>query len=135
MSSERLCSLLLLVLIALLLPSGASPCFAQTQKRRPSLGRFAKCFPPEISPRQVAVYGGPGKRNVTVEGVLTKLKARCSKDRLLDSRKKEIRFFKKTCWGYPPPNYLELQAEESRQLTLLKASYTVVVIECDPRIP
>jgi hypothetical protein len=134
MSNERLCSLLLLVLIALL-PSGASPCFAQTPKRRPSLGRFAKCLPPEISPREIAVYGGPGKKNVTVEEVLTKLKARCSKDRLLDSKKKEIRFFKRTCWGFPPPNYLELQAEESRQLAQLKASYTVVVIECDPRIP
>jgi len=126
---------MLAALIALLLSSVAGHSFAQTQKRPPRSGRLQGCLPPDISPGQVAVFGGPGKKNVTVLGVLTKLKARCSKGRLLDSGKREIRFFKKTCWGHPPPNYLELQAEESRQLAQLKANYTVVVIGCDPRIP
>jgi hypothetical protein len=135
MTSERLCSLLLAALIALLLSSVGSPSFAQTHKRRPKSDRFQRCLPPDISSRQVAVYGGPGGRNVTVADVLTKLKAGCSKGRLLDSKKREIRFFKLTCWGHPPPNYQELQAEESRNLALLQASYTVIVIPCDPRIP
>jgi len=126
---------MLAALIALLLSSVAGHSFAQTQKRPLRSGRLQGCLPPDISPGQVAVFGGPGKKNVTVLGVLTKLKARCSKGRLLDSGKREIRFFKKTCWGHPPPNYLELQAEESRQLAQLKANYTVVVIGCDPRIP
>jgi hypothetical protein len=135
MSTERLFSLMSAALIALLLSNVTGHSFAPTQKRPPRSGRLQGCLPPDISSDQIAVYGRPGKKNVTVLGVLTKLKARCSKGRLLDSRKREIRFFKKTCWGHPPPNYLELKAEESRQLALLKSSYTVVVIECDPRIP
>jgi len=135
MSSKRICSLLLAALTALLLSGVESPGFAQTQKNRPNSGRFQKCLPPDISPRQVAVYGGRGKRNVTVADVLAKLKAQCSKGQLLDSKKREIRFFKMTCWGHPPSNYQELQAEERCNLALLQASYTVVVIACDPRIP
>jgi len=135
MSNQRLCSLLLAALIALLLSGVGSRGFAQTQKRDAQSRRFQSCLPPDISSSQIAVYGGPGKRNVTVGGVLAKLKARCRKGQLLDSRRREIRFFKMTCWGYPPPNYQELQAEESRNLASLQASYTVVVIPCDPRIP
>jgi hypothetical protein len=72
---------------------------------------------------------------VTVGQKLKELNARCVKGRIMGSNNKEIRFFRIACWGIPPPDYQEMQAEQKRKLAALKAKYTVIVIGCDPRIP
>jgi hypothetical protein len=107
-----------------------------TQRHKPvrkQLSKLAACLPSNVHLDQIAVYSRP--RNVTVGEKLKKLKARCSKGRIVGSDSKEIRFFRVACWGFPPPDYEERQAEQKRELEELKAKYTVIVIGCDPRIP
>ena len=124
-----------LLLTVLLWAGFASPAVAHKQGRPKVSSSFQSCLPPDIKENDIVVYGGSGRKNITVASTLKRLKARCSAGRLLNARRKEIRFFKKTCWGHPPPNYLELQRAEQRELALLKSTYVVIVIECDPRIP
>jgi len=46
---------------------------------------------------------------VTVGQTLKKLKARCFRRKLIDGRKREIRFFQlQGCWGNPPEDYLTI---------------------------
>jgi hypothetical protein len=72
--------------------------------------KIAACMPSDVRLEEVAVYNR-GK-NILVAEKLKSLNARCSKDRLVDRRRNEIRFFRRSCSGYPLPNYLEIQAEE-----------------------
>jgi hypothetical protein len=115
-----------------LLTSANSSAFAQKPK---DSNRFRSCLPAGIAASDVVEYRSNCKKNVTVASKLTKLNAQCKGTQLFDRNKKEIRFFKKTCWGHPPPNYQELKTEERRNLELLQSRYVVIVIECDPRIP
>lgn len=95
--------------------------------------KISVCMPADVRTDEVAVYDG--RKNITVAERLKSMNARCNRNRLVGRNQKEIRFFRRACYGYPPPNYLELQAEQSRKLEELKAKYIVVVIGCDPRIP
>jgi hypothetical protein len=99
-------------------------------------GRDAtKCLPPDVRPDGVVSYGRTAKENVTVAKKLRELKARCHHGKLVDRNKREIRFFRVSCWGHPPPDYLEIKEKERAELEKLKKTYTVVVMSCDPRIP
>jgi hypothetical protein len=60
------------------------------------------------------------------------MNARCRKGKLLDRKGREIRFFHVSCWGNPPPDYLEIQQQEKAKLVKLKRRYTVIVLGCDP---
>ena len=75
-----------------------------------------------------------GKENVTVERKLAELRARCRKQKLVDGKGREIRFFHPSCWGNPPPDYLEIKTRENEQLQSLKKRYTVIAFSCNPMI-
>lgn len=71
-------------------------------------------------------------KKITVADSLKSMKAKCSKGKLVDSRKKEIKFFRiEGCWGNPPEDYLEIQARQRRELADLKKKYTVIEISCN----
>jgi hypothetical protein len=110
---------------------------AQAQKKQTKIAPPAvlACLPSDVQPDEVVEYGVNSKRNITVIEKLKQLHATCRRGRLISRDGKQIRFFRFQCWGNPPPNHLELQAEQSRQLKKLKARYTVITINCDPRIP
>ena len=105
----------------------------QSKSVRKQLAKLAVCLPADTSLDQIATYSP--KRNVTVGEKLIELNARCVRGRVVGANNKEIRFFRNACWGIPPPDYLEIQAEQKRKLAQLKKKYTVIVISCDPRIP
>ena len=91
------------------------------------------CLPKDVQKDEVVSYGRNGKQNVTVEKKLIELKARCRNGKLVDTKNKEIRFFRVSCWGNPPSDYLEIQKRESKELEKLKKRYTVILMTCDPR--
>lgn len=127
-------SLVLLGAAFILLTDLAGDSFAHRLRHRRSPTVDA-CLPPDVRASETAVYGFNGKKNVTVAGRVKELEGRCRNGQLVGPDKKQIRFFRISCWGYPPPNYQEIRAEEERTLKALKAKYTVIVINCDPRIP
>jgi hypothetical protein len=92
------------------------------------------CLPKDVSADDVVTYGGGDEGNVTVKKTLAKMKARCRKGKLVDSRRREIRFFRPACWGRPPSDYLEIKRRESEEFEKLKRRYTVIVFSCSPLI-
>lgn len=94
--------------------------------------KLASCLPANVQTSDVAVYKSP--RNITVGDKLKTLKAQCKKGRLIGGDRREIRIVRPECFGFPPPDYQEIQERQRRELQRLKAKYSVIVIECDPRI-
>ncbi len=92
------------------------------------------CLPKNVQLDEVVSYGRTADGNVTVEKKLREIKARCRHGKLVDKKKKEIRFFRGSCWGNPPPDYLEIEQREHAELQKLKKRYTVIVFGCNPRI-
>ena len=82
----------------------------------------------------VVSYGLKGRQSVTVEKKLTEIKARCRRGKLVDAKGREIRFFHPSCWGNPPPDYLEIRQREDKEFAELKKRYTVIVFGCNPMI-
>jgi hypothetical protein len=71
---------------------------------------------------------------ITVKQILTELKAKCLRGKLLDSKRKTIRFYNlQGCWGNPPANYLEILNQQKKELAILRKKYTVVEMTCNPR--
>jgi len=95
------------------------------------LPRFA-CLPADTGLDEVVTYSRSAKPNITVRDRLIKMKARCRRGKLVDARRREIRFFHPTCWGNPPPDYLEVQQREKEDLAKLKRRYNVIVFTCNP---
>jgi len=91
------------------------------------------CLPKDAQLNDVVTYGTTNG-NVTVEKTLIKMKAQCRKGKLVDAKRREIRFFRPSCWGNPPADYLEIQQRENAELQKLKATYAVIVFSCDPMI-
>ena len=89
-------------------------------------------MPKNVRLDEAVSYGRGGKENVTVGKKLLEMKARCRNGKLVDARNKEIRFFRISCWGNPPPDYREISRREHEELTKLKKRYTVIVMTCDP---
>ena len=91
-------------------------------------------MPKDVTADQVVSYGLKGTQKVTVEKRLIELKARCRSGKLVDAKGREIRFFHMSCWGNPPPDYLEIQERQNKELAELKKRYTVIVFGCNPMI-
>ena len=107
-------------------------------------GRPLVCLPAGIKPdtivtsERVMSKGSTSIRTVTVGELLTKLRARCKKGKLVDGRGRSVYFYRLVgCWGNPPADYQELLEKQKNELTRLKRKYTVVEISCnqdgDPR--
>jgi len=95
-------------------------------------GRKYDCLPTDVRLSDVVTYDRAGKANVTVEKTLISLGAKCRNRKLIDREHREIRFFRLSCWGRPPLNYLEIEQKEDEELRKLKRKYTVVVFGCNP---
>ena len=83
---------------------------------------------------EVVTYGKSAKANVTVEKRLIEMRGQCRNGKLVDSRRREIRFFRPSCWGNPPPDYLEIQQREHAELEKLKRTYAVIAFGCNRMI-
>ena len=92
------------------------------------------CLPKDVRLDDVVSYSKTAKKNVTVEKTLIQMKAQCRKSKLTDAKRREIRFFRPSCWGNPPEGYLEIQQRENSELQKLKRTYAVIVFGCDPMI-
>jgi hypothetical protein len=72
-------------------------------------------------------------KDKTVKQTLKMMKAKCSKGKLVDSKKREIRFYNlQGCWGNPPADYGEIMENQQKELAELKKKYTVIEISCNP---
>ena len=92
------------------------------------------CLPENVRSDEVVSYARDPKQNVTVEMKLDELKARCRHGKLVDANNREIRFFRVSCWGHPPSNYLEIKEKEKADFEKLEKNYTVIVFGCNPRM-
>ena len=73
---------------------------------------------------------------ITVKDKLNKMKSRCAKGKLVDGKRREIRFyFLQGCWGNPPANYLEILNRQNSEIEQLKKQYTVIEMTCNPDGP
>jgi len=106
---------------------------SQQSKHPAQRSKFA-CLPKDVQSDEVVTYARAAKGNVTVERKLMEMKAQCRQGKLVDARRREIRFFRPSCWGNPPADYLEIQQRENAELQKLKATYTVIVFGCDRMI-
>lgn len=92
------------------------------------------CLPEDVRADEVVSYDVEGKSSITVKKKLIELKARCRRGKLVDAKGREIRFFRISCWGNPPEDYLEIQKREGEALAELKKHYSVIVFGCNPMI-
>jgi len=99
----------------------------------PPKSKFS-CLPKDVQLDEVVTYGKGAKGNVTVEKRLLEMKAQCRNGKLVDAKRREIRFFRPSCWGNPPPDYLEIQQRENTELEKLKRTHTVIVFGCNRMI-
>jgi len=93
-----------------------------------------ECLPKDVHLDDVVTYRKTTKGNVTVEKTLIQMKAQCRNHKLVDAKRREIRFFRPSCWGNPPADYLDIQQRENSALQKLKRTYAVIVFACDPMI-
>ena len=98
--------------------------------------QFAKCLPEGIDERDVVSAQQSESRGevkvITVGEALVNLKARCKRGKVVDSKLREIRFYRlKGCWGNPPANYLEVLEKQEQELRQLRKKYTVVAVSCN----
>jgi hypothetical protein len=101
--------------------------------------RRSQCLPEGIKPTEIVaiepVKSTNGSevttRKVTAEEKLDLLKAQCKKGKLVDSRGREIRFYRLIgCWGNPPADYLEILERQQQEIADLKKRFMVVEIPC-----
>lgn len=98
-----------------------------------------KCLPDEVKTTDIVrVVALPSRSNegnvkkISVRETLKQLRAKCVKGKLVDAKRKEIKFFRiEGCWGNPPEDYLEIQARQREALAELKKKYTVVEMSCN----
>ena len=90
------------------------------------------CLPKDVQLDDVVSYGKTANGNVTVQKTLIQMKAQCRNRKLTDAKRREIRFFRPSCWGNPPEGYLEIQQRENSELQKLKRTYAVIVFKCNP---
>jgi hypothetical protein len=84
--------------------------------------------------KDVVSYGKSTRGSVTVEKTLVQMKAQCRNHKLVDAKRRQIRFFRPSCWGNPPADYLEIQQRENSELEKLKRTYAVIVFGCNSMI-
>lgn len=105
-----------------------------TERNHPAQRTKFDCLPQDVQLNDVVTYGKTTKGNVTVEKRLIEMKAQCRNGKLVDMKRREIRFFRPSCWGNPPPDYLEIQQRENAELEKLKKDHTVIVFGCNRMI-
>ncbi|MGB7203799.1 MAG: hypothetical protein WBD16_16250 [Pyrinomonadaceae bacterium] len=93
--------------------------------------RFDACLAKDINKGEFVVSG---TKKITVNEKLLAIRARCRRGKLVDGRRREIRFFKAECWGNPPADYLEIEQQQQKELARLKKKYTVIEIACGPSV-
>jgi hypothetical protein len=95
------------------------------------------CLPEGLKLTDVVSYRDKRKgsdEQTTVGEKLIELQARCRKGLLVDSKGREIKFFKFSCFGNPPSDHEEIAQREREELDKLQKDYTVIVLDCDPLI-
>lgn len=120
--------------LAFLSNAGGEDQIRSHQRTDDQRGRKYDCLPTDVRLSDVIGYDRAGKKNLTVAKTLNSLGAKCHNQKLVDKRRREIRFFRPSCWGHPPPNYLEIEQKEDEELRKLKRRYTVVVFGCNPTL-
>jgi hypothetical protein len=126
-----------LLLAAAVAGSGRTPQYAPAMApAQPNLSQKSRfdCLPNDVHLNDVVTPGKTAKRNVTVEKTLIQMKAQCRHSKLVDAKRREIRFFRPSCWGNPPADYLEIQQRENSELQKLKRTYAVIVFGCNSMI-
>ena len=91
------------------------------------------CLPKDVRADEVLSLG-KGTSQLTVKQKLAQMKARCRGGKLFDAKGREIRFFRVSCWGNPPPDYLEILQRENEQIKKLQQRFTVITFSCSPMI-
>jgi hypothetical protein len=117
--------------------SGRAPEYeAAVASDQPAPSKNSKfgCLPKDVHLSDVVTQGKTAKGTVTVEKTLIQMKAQCRNSKLVDAKRREIRFFRPSCWGNPPADYLEIQQRENAELQKLKRTYAVIVFGCNPMI-
>ncbi len=85
------------------------------------------CLPKDVKVNELV------SAKISVKKSLQKLKAKCTKGKLVDAKKREIKFYRlQDCWGNPPADYLEIMDNQQKALAELKKKYTVIEISCNP---
>jgi hypothetical protein len=95
------------------------------------------CLPNRIKTDTVvsATFAPPPRisKKVYVKDELKRLNARCSKGKLIDSKKLEIKFYWLTgCWGYRNPDWEKISRKQSEELAELRKKFTVITLTCNP---
>jgi hypothetical protein len=73
-------------------------------------------------------------QEIKLKDRLREMQASCRGGKLVDRQKREIRIFRVACFGNPPADYDEIRQREQEELSRLKKHFTVILIECNPRI-
>ncbi len=147
-SGDFHCNKVLAGVVLFLLLAGLAPAKGKTLRKlsatsalvpadkeaQPSPSKGFSCLPKDVRAGEAVSYGIKGKSILTVEKKLTEMKARCRRGKLVDARGREIRFFRSSCWGNPPPDYREIRQRENEALANLKKRYSVIVFGCNPMI-
>ena len=118
-------------------PAETGTCVAETLNRKETTDAetpLAVCLPKGVRADDIVVYGRNKQPDVTVAKTLEKMKVRCRKGKLVDAKTREVRFFRQSCWGHPPPDYLDIRRREKAELAELEKKYTVIVFGCSPRL-
>lgn len=124
--SSSVCSIFLVAVFAILVLSVSArsqhyPCLPNEVKAE-DIVRVVRL--PSTAPEGIV-------KKITIRESLKNLKAKCIKGKLLDDKRKEIRFFRiEGCWGNPPADYLEIQGRQRQELATLKRKYTVIEMSC-----
>ena len=130
--------LMIFAFLLLLVPQPAETrtCVAETLsvKGTDAETPLAACLPKGVRADDIVVYGRNKQPDVTVAKTLEKMKVRCRKGKLVDAKTREVRFFRQSCWGHPPPDYLDIRRREKAELAELEKKYTVIVFGCSPRL-
>jgi len=96
--------------------------------------RLAACLPTDVKLDTVVSATSKNNKIVkeTVKQRLNKLSVQCKAGKLIDRKKREIRFFwLQGCWGNPPADYQEILENQQKELLELKKKYTVIEITCN----
>ncbi|MDQ3817472.1 MAG: hypothetical protein M3362_07250 [Acidobacteriota bacterium] len=76
---------------------------------------------------------GRATGRTTVKDRLKQLKARCRGRKLVDSKGRQIYFYRLTgCWGNAPSDYQEILERQRKEISDLKKRYTLIEIPCNP---
>ena len=95
------------------------------------------CLPASLKPADIVSaehMQGDRRRlvTVTVKDTLKQLRARCVKNKLVDRKGREVRFYQTHCFGAPTAYAIETTRRERAELEALRKMYTVIVMTSNP---